>query len=184
MTTNPETETPTPNTTELQRPDLGIETVTAGPSVVASREAFPWIKEEKFEVSTSKVKLAEGEEFNYGSLIGANNTLSKLANGVDLQSSVNAEQGLFKAIASVLRGDQHPNIDHVPDELSATPIFKVSKSGRDAPRLFFTVLPSDKEGELPTVLRLAIAGHKKQGEAAAVITARSKKNYGADGKKR
>lgn len=179
MTTS---ELQTPNTVQLQRPDLGIETVEPGPVFVAEADKYPWISESR-EVPTSLITLEDGTQINYGSLIGANKTVSKIADTVSEQMSVSAEQGLFKAMGSVLKGEQHPNIDHVPDALTTEPMFKVSKSGRDAPRLFFIVSQGEKEGDVPTVLRVGIAPHKKQGELAAIVTGRSKKSYG-DGRSR
>lgn len=167
---------------QLQRPDLGIETVEPGPIFVAEADRFPWISDDK-EVPTSRIALADGTQINYGSLIGANNTIAKIADSVPENMSISAEQGLFKAMSLVLNGEQHPNIDHVADARSAEPMFKVSKSGRDAPRLFFTVSRSEKKDDVPTVLRIGIAPHKKQGELAAIVTGRSKKNYGDGGKR-
>ncbi len=169
--------------TELQRPDLGIETVDQGPRIIAEVDTFPWIGENT-EVQTALVTLEDGTQLNYGSIIGANNTLAKLADGVSEQSSINAEQGLFKALPKILVGEQHPNIDRVSDPLSTVPLFKVSKVGRDAPRLFFAVLPSKEEGDAPTVLRVGIAGHKKQGALANIVTGWRKGSYGGDGRSR
>lgn len=162
---------------QLQRPDLGIETVEPGPIFVAEVDRFPWISENK-EVPTSRITLVDGTQINYGSLIGANKSLAKIADSVPENMSISAEQGLFKAMGSVLNGDQHPNIDHVADPLTAEPMFKVSKSGRDAPRLFFIISRGERKDDVPTVLRIGIAPHKKQGELAAIVTGREKKNYG------
>ena len=170
-------ETLAPESVHSQRPDLGIETVEPGPIFVAEAEKFPWISGDK-EIPTSRITLEDGMVINYGSLIGANKTLAKIADSVPETMSVSAEQGLFKAMRSVLNGNQHPNIDHVADPLTAEPMFKVSKSGRDAPRLFFIVSRGQKEDDVPTVLRIGIAPHKKQGELAAIVTGRAKKNYG------
>lgn len=167
---------------QLQRPDLGIEAISPGPVLTIEAGQYPWISGEH-QIPTSRVKLEDGTELNYGSLIGTNNTLSKIASSVPEQMSVSAEQGLFKAMGSVLSGEQHPNIDHVPGALSYEPMFKVSKSGRDAPRLFFIVSRGSEEGDVPTVLRVGIATHKKQGEVASIVTNRSKQNYG-DGRAR
>lgn len=168
--------------TELQRPDLGIESVTSGEPILASTEDFPWVAQEGM-VDTAHVTLEDGTEFQYGSLIGLSSSLAKIASDVPEQASINAEQGLFKSLPTILQNGFHPNIDSVPDALSSTPMFKVAKSGRDAPRLFFTIVPPETEGGLQTVLRVGIASHKKQGSLASLVTARGKRNYGDGGKR-
>jgi hypothetical protein len=159
---------------ELQRPDLGIETVQPGPNFGASTEDYPWISAD-MEVPTALITMEDGTQFNYGSLVGGNGALVKLAEKVPDKMSESAEQGLFKSVSRLLVGEQHPNVDHVPDQLSREPMFKVGKSGRDAPRLFFTIV---KEADkLPTVLRIGIVSHKKQGELASIVTSRVKSSY-------
>lgn len=157
-----------------QRPDLGIELVTPAEPLSVSRKMFPWISEQELEISTVGVKLEGVEQpFRYGSLVGASNGVEKIARDVPPQNSDNAEQGMFKALNMMLRGETVPTVEIVPDLAEGVTVFKTTKHGRDVARLFFTLF-KDENGE-PVVLRLGIAPHKKQ-EAMVNVMRQNKNN--------
>ncbi len=146
----------------LQRPDLGIETVTPSGDLTVTNGEFPWLTDESLEIPTVSVKLQGVEQaFRYGSLIGGNSSVAKLAAEVPDEQSHSAEAGLFKALPALLGNMPAPNIESAVSYVdSVWPVLKVAKRGRDAARLYFSIIT--KEGQDPVVLRLGIAQHKKQ----------------------
>lgn len=153
---------------ELQRPDLGIETVEQSSTFRLPADAMPWLGNEPIDLHTVAVKIDNFERpIRFGSVIGESNSIRKLATMVPEQQSRSAEQGMFKGLVSLLSNQPSPNIDRVVEVDSTLPIFKTTKSGKDVARLFFA-LTSDHDGT-PVVVKVGIAQHKKQQELYGVL---------------
>jgi hypothetical protein len=163
---------------QLQRPELGIETIAETThSVAVTQEHYPWLTTESLDVPLVRVKLAELEtEFLYGSMVSGNHSVAKLASEVPPQQSASADQAMFKGLTMLLQKGTAPNLESVAYVDSKSPLYKTTKRGHDVARLFFTVI----NGETPVVLRVGIASHKKQ-EALTGILNRSAKRRKKDG---
>lgn len=166
----------TVSTPVSERPDLGIETILPGEPVQVSAEQMPWLHE-AVEVPTVRLRLETGEELQYGSVVGGNATLSKIASHVPKEKSQSVEAGLFKALPAWLHGD-HPNIDVVMAELGTERLFKVGKNGKDAARLVFAKI---QEGDMVTIVKVGISSHKDQQRMLGVMTGSSNRRRKKDG---
>jgi hypothetical protein len=157
----------TEETVPFQRPDVGIaEIVNDQLRVSLSETRFPWIPEVE-SVQTAEVTLETGERFRYGSLVGEHGSMIKFAKSVSSEESHKSEIGLFKALPEIIRPNNAnlpKNIDIVPGfvGIEGATIYKVAKQGRNAARLYFTILPASKESPVPLVVKLGIAPHDKQ----------------------
>lgn len=151
-----------------QRPELGIDTVVPAEPYRVSANNYPWIQGDA-EVSTVMVTMIDGTQFRYGSIVGLNNTVSKIAGNVPKHASARAEESLFMALPFVLRGETHPSVDRVINQYDETTLLKVGKKGPDAARLFFEV-QQDEKTELPVVLRVGVSSHKEQTKLHGIIT--------------
>lgn len=178
----PMTEQEIPKT--LQRPDLGVETIAQADAIQVSKEQFPWISDDVTEVPTVHVLLEDGDtSFRYGSLVGGNHAIEKLADDVPPQQSKNAEQGMFKALASLLNGRSAPSVDRMTQYVSGDmPVYKTAKKGADVARLYFAIT-SDENGQ-PVVFKLGVAQHKKQDSLLAILKNKPGDKRKKDGGKR
>lgn len=168
----------------LQRPDLGVETITQADAITVTKEQFPWISENATEVPTVSVLLEDGEtSFRYGSLVGGSHALEKLADDVPPQQSKNAEQGMFKALSALLNGQQAPSVDRMTQYVAGDmPVYKTAKKGADVARLYFAIT-TDEEGQ-PVVFKLGVAQHKKQDSLLALLKNKPGEKRKKDGGKR
>ncbi len=167
--------------TTPQRPDLNVEAIEPGKSILLTPEQLPWITKNEIVVPTVLVHTTEGLTFRYGSTVGAHSSVERLAHQVQPPQSISAERTMFKSLPFLFKGKKPPHIDHVSDINAAWPVSKVAKVGADAPRLFFTWFNDDKNQ--PVVLKLAIAGHKKQDELLGVLRHTSVRRH-KDGRSR
>lgn len=151
---------------EPQRPDINVETIKQAVPAKISQNQLPWITSSELEIPLVRVLTTDGVAFRYGSAVKGNGSIERLADKVEVPKSVSAEQVMFKSLPMLFEGRMAPNIDRDTNTDAAWPIFKVSKKGADAPRLFFTWF-SDEQG--PVVVKLAIAQHKKQQELIGIL---------------
>ncbi len=143
----------------MQLPKYGIENINnSSQQVSLSEGAFPWV-DGPVELSAARVNLEGGETVLYASAVGLNSSVEKLARKVPDEQSQNAEQGLFKGLSTYLAGGSPANFDTVAGVDIDGEVFKVSKSGRNAARLYFAVI---RTGEEPLVVKLGIANHDQQ----------------------
>lgn len=167
--------TESPNITEqeveLQRPDLGIETVEAADPINVPESTLTWVKGGA-ELQAVKVTLETGQSFLYASAIGQHNTLRKLADRVPDSRQNDAEAGLFKALPQILNHESTPNIDTVAFAESDSTILKTVKNGKNVARLAFTVTEID--GKV-CVIKVGLANHDKQNQMANVMRGTGKK---------
>lgn len=151
-------------TIDYQRQDVGIvEVVNDQKRVSFAEGTFPWLPDTS-EVHTAEITLDTGDKFRYGSLVGESDQLVKYADKVSDVESHKSEIGLFKALPQLLAKDcaELPkNIDIVPGYIGidGAKLYKVAKQGRNAARLYFTLLRGDSG---ITVVKLGIAPHDKQ----------------------
>ena len=150
--------------TEKQIPNLGIESIKNDQELIQLPDGtLPWIDGE-IDIPTASIELESGDSIRYGSAVGLHSGIEKLAKKVSPEQSQSAELGLFKSIPAILEGSSlPPNIDRVPSYVgldTSIPIFKVAKQGRNAARLYFTIIQDDNSG--PHVLKLGISPHDKQ----------------------
>jgi hypothetical protein len=170
-----------PNQAQMQpvppeRPDLGIESVQPGENVVISESQMPWLHDD-YEIPTVAVTLEGGQTVQYGSVVGGNSTLRKLASHVPADKSLSAEAGLFKALPTWLSGD-HPNIDTVPSNTGEGNLYKVAKNGKDVARLMFAKIVKD---DTVTIVKVGISSHKDQQRMLGVVSGSSNKRRKHDG---
>jgi hypothetical protein len=180
----PDTHPAYPTNPQLQRPDLGIETVSHADPILVSDEQFPWLNSSVMEVPTVSVKLSGLDTtFRYGSIVDGNGSVEKIARDVPSQASSNAEMGMFKGLEMVLKRQMAPNLEFVVGLDTGLPVYKTTKRGPDAARLYVAMLKDDS-GE-PVVLKLAIAQHKKQEQLYSLLrsgsTRRKKDGYRQNG---
>jgi hypothetical protein len=152
--------------TSAQRPDLGIELVVPDETYKVSPENYPWLSESA-EVPTVHIRMQDGTEFRYGSIIGLSHSVEKIASGVPTEASKKAEESLFMALPFLLRGETHPAVDKVMNKSDNSDLLKVGKKGPDAARLLFSI---DREKEVPVVLRVATSRHKDQMRLMGIVT--------------
>jgi len=165
---------------QSQRPDIGVESVSPAEPVTVSAEQYPWLSEDKVEVPTVEVRLEEaGVTFRYGSLVGGNNNIERIADDVPPQLSSAAERCMFKGLSMVLQSQRTSTVECVPYTDSPATVYKTTNKGNDAPRLFFSVT-TDETGR-SVVLKLAVATHKKQQQLLGVIGGGGRRRQKKDG---
>jgi hypothetical protein len=151
----------------VQRPDVNIATVEASQSFPVEQANYPWLSSSA-EVPTVMVKMVDGTEFRYGSLIGLSHGVEKIASEVPDAASKEAEERLFAALPFVLGGKSHPAVDSIINQYDTTNLLKVGRRGPDAARLVFDV-HRDQQGT-PVVMRVGISRHKDQMRLMGIIT--------------
>ena len=151
--------------TQLERPDLGIESVRPGEPIKITESQMPWLHE-NVETPTVAITLESGQQVQYASVVGGNSTLRKLADHVPPAKSASAEAGLFKALPAWLSGT-HPNIDFVPFVAGTENLYKVSKNGKDVARLVFAKI--ENEG-IVTIVKVGISSHKEQQRMLSILS--------------
>lgn len=118
---------------------------------------YPWINTAEAEVSTVLVELVGETSFRYGSLIGLNSAVKKIAASIPTAESVAAQDALFMGLPTVLQGLPHQVIGKVKDcKLPASTLFTASRGPRGAGLVFAIENPQTTEG-LPVVLRAGIS---------------------------
>lgn len=166
--------------TEQQRPDLGIEAVSPAAPVAVTDEQYPWLSEARIDVPTVEIRLANsGSTLRYGSAVGGNNALARIADDVPSQHSASAERSMFKGLSMLLQGQRTSTVEYVPYTGSVVPVYKTTNKGADAPRLFFSISTDDSGN--PVVIKLGIATHKKQQQLLGVLKGDSGKRRKKDG---
>jgi hypothetical protein len=151
----------------VQRPEVNIASVEMGDVYSVDRANYPWISGSA-DVPTVKVKMVDGTEFRYGSIIGLSNGVEKIASEVPEAASNEAEDRLFAALPFVLQGQAHPAVDKVMNQYDTTDLLKVGRRGPDAARLIFDV-HRDSDGQ-PVVMRVGISRHKDQMRLMGIIS--------------
>lgn len=158
-----------PEQQSAQRPDLAVEEVV-GPArkYELSYEAFSWIDKGGITLPLIEVVLVDCKRsVHYGSAVSGNATLARIADKVSERNSIACEQSMFRALPAILENRTAPSINAVNSIAADAPVFKTTKRGKNVPRIFFTVLEADSDR--PTVVKLAVADHKKQQQVLGVM---------------
>src|ERR1035438_5394437 len=115
----------------MNNPDRTVQEfrVTSGESIQVTDEIYPWINIAQTEVPTIEVSLEDGTSFIYGSLIGLNNSIMKIADTVSPSDSASLQTVLFNGLPSILRGVSGSGISRVENSqhLSST-LFVASRN--------------------------------------------------------
>lgn len=164
----------------LQRPDLGIETVEQARKIKLKPESYSWLHE-NISVPLLKTNLdGLDEPIYFGSAVKGNQTLTKLASRMSQQDSDSASRALFKGIVPFMNEDGlPPNIEQCPYISAESTIYKTSKRGKNAPRLFFTAFRDNQNR--PIFIKLAVTMHDKQQQAINTMSGKSKIRRKKDG---
>ena len=125
--------------------------------------AYPWLRVAFAEVPTVQVTLPDGKEFLYGSIIGLNNSIEKLADAVPEPDSTSAQAALFAGLPDTLVGLPHQGISKVENAAgaSSSTLFVASRNIVRYTGLVFAVEPPADRRELPVVLRVGISVPKE-----------------------
>jgi hypothetical protein len=125
--------------------------------VTVSNDVYPWINSDHEQVPTVSVTLVDGTTFIYGSLVGLNHSIRKIADSVAASDSNSTQTALFMGLPSVLQGRPHPGISKVENShLERSTLLVASRNLTREPSLIFAVDPSAAEDGTPTVLRAGI----------------------------
>lgn len=131
--------------------------------ISVNREAYPWINVEHTEISTVTVALQDGVRFCYGSIIGLNKSITRIAEKITAEDSANLQHTLFAGLPSLFAGTPFRGISRVEkaESIPAT-LFATVKRDTKSPSLIFAVEPPSAERELPVVLRAGVSRRLEQ----------------------
>lgn len=144
------------------------EGIEPGEPVTAAPENYPWLSE-AVEVSTTLITLADETRFRYGSIIGYNKSLSKIADSVPQSDSDSLQKALFMAMPDVLKGNPTQGISKVQNSNAQANLLAVSRNIVRLPSLIFAVeVPEDKDAP-QAVLRAGITVPKNSMKLLRVL---------------
>lgn len=148
-------------------------------SVVSCREPqlevvkandYPWIDAESAGIPTFLVKLQDGTEFRFGSLVGLNGTIEKIADEVSRKDSASTQDILFTGLREVLHGKTASGISEVENyRTGRIPLFFASRNLMSEAGLIFTTPPQESGSDPQTVLRVGISTPKQRHKLLGVI---------------
>lgn len=132
--------------------------VSPSESIQVTDETYPWINTAQAEIPTIAVSLEDGTSFIYGSLIGLNKSIMRIAESVSPSDSVSLQTVLFNGLPSVLRGVSGSGMSRVENSQHLTStLFIASRNLARMPGLIFAVKSSAENAELPVVLRAGVS---------------------------
>lgn len=130
---------------------------------------YPWISETTV-IPTFLVTLHDGTEFCFGSLIGLNKTVEKIAANISSSDSSSTQSALFMGLPDVLQGLPASGISKVENsKLPVSSLFIASRNLVRSAGLVFAIQTPEAASELPTVLRLGISTSSDRPRLLAVM---------------
>lgn len=128
--------------------------------IEVSHETYPWINTPGAEVSAIVVELGE-TAFLYGSIIGLNKSIRKVADSVPTEDSSSLQTVLFSSLPAILSGNPHQGIGKVENsDFVGSTLFTASRNIVREPSLIFTLADKKSRDELPLVLRAGVSTAK------------------------
>lgn len=119
-----------------------------------SSDTYPWINVESTEIPTVLVTLVDGTEFQYGSIVGLNGGIRKIADKVSEDDSERTQRAMFMGLPSVLNGARHQGIRRAENSrLIGGTLFIASRNLVQQPSMVFSVESSESDRLPDTVLR-------------------------------
>ena len=118
-------------------------------------DRFPWVNNGSPEISATVVTLDNETSFVYGSLVGLNGSIRKLADQVASPDSEGLQKTLFQALPSILSRNPHSGVSRVEGSrhIDAT-LFIASRNLAKLPSLVSAVETQPAYAEWPVVLKV------------------------------
>jgi hypothetical protein len=146
-----------------------ITGVSPHASIEVSDGVYPWMNTPLAEVPTVKVELDE-VAFLYGSIVGLNKSIRKIADSVSIEDSSSLQTVLFSGLPSLLSGNPHQGIGKVEGtEFVGGTLFTASRNIIREPSLIFAVGDTDNRSGIPVVLRAGVSNAKSLPKLFAVM---------------
>lgn len=134
------------------------------------RSQYPWIVSEETTIPTFLVALHDGTQFRFGSLIGLNTSIEKLADSVRPRESASTQAALFMGLPSVLQGQPASGISKVENSnLKNNTLFIASRNLVTAAGLVFAIQNREGGSGISTVLRAGISSAKLRPRLLSVM---------------
>ncbi len=163
----------------MSSPDTPVQPyeVAAHSSILVDDDMYPWINTAPVEVPAVAVTLEDGTAFLYGSLIGLNNSVAKMADKVSQSDSEALQTTLFNGLPSVLKGKPHSGISRVENSqhLEAR-LFVASRNLARFPGLFFAVDPRVFDEITPLVFRTGLSTPSEQSRLLGLLGVNAVRN--------
>lgn len=140
-------------------------------------EMYPWINQATAEVATVLVTLDDGPSFVYGSLIGLNRTIAKMADRVSVSDSESLQTALFNGLPSVLSGVPHSGISRVENSQHIDArLFVASRNLARLPGLVFAIDSRVADEKTPIVFRAGVTPPSEQSRLLGLLGVNAVRN--------
>jgi hypothetical protein len=142
--------------------------INFGP-VTMNQADYPWIAGDS-PIQTFLVTLKTGTKFRFGSIIGLNKTIEKIAAAVPSAESASTQTALFMGLPALLSGKPASGISRVENsKLPNSTLFIASRNLVSAAGLIFSVQAESDETRYPLVLRAGISTAKQRTRLLSVM---------------
>ncbi len=139
-----------------------VRACTQSSPLEVSQADYPWLSANETTIPTFLVTLNDGTKFRFGSLIGLNGTVEKIAKSVAQTESMSTQAALFMGLPNVLKGQPASGIIKVENSsLPRGTLFVASRNLVTAAGLIFAIQrPEITEPDQAIVLRAGISTAK------------------------
>lgn len=129
-------------------------------AIEVREEIYPWINTPLAAVHAIEVEM-DNAAFIYGSIVGLNKSIRKIADSVTPADSASLQTVLFSGLPSVLSGTPHQGIGKVENStLASGVLFTASRNLVREPCLLFAISNELEVTDLPLVLRTGVGNAK------------------------
>ena len=163
----------------MSSPDRLVQAYEVAPhgSIRVNDGTYPWINTASADVPTVSVILDDGTSFLYGSLIGLNRTVAKMADKVPVSESENLQTVLFNGLPSILRGVPTPGVSRVENSQHIDArLFVASRNLARFPGLVFAIDPRLADEKTPVVFRAGVIPASEQGRLLGLLGVNAVRN--------